>query len=175
MKLTILLSAALFALHSCTNVAAPSATGSTTDLVAGVLAGELVDENAYASKDPARISVPILRAPDLEAKYGKPEYSVMADGSYAANHRLPGGSYLRIVGTPRPPKKLPYDAHGPLTLMGRHIGFFTTGNEDPEITSESIVMRAPDGRSATYVVTHGGRTGSVTEMSLSRGLPRLSW
>ncbi len=175
MKHTLLLSAAVLALHSCANVAAPSASGTTPDLVAGVLSGDLVDENAYASKDPARISVPILRAPDLEAKNGKPEYSVMADGSYVAYHQLPGGRYLRIVGTPRPPKKLGYDAHGPLTLMGRDIGYFTTGNEDPEITSESTVMKAPDGRSATYVVIHGGLTGRVTEKSLSDDLPRLSW
>ena len=174
MKHTIPLSAALLALHSCANVAAPSArTG--PDLVAGVLAGDLVDESAYASKDPARISVPVLRAPELEAKYGKPEYFIMADGSYSARHRLPGDRYFKIIGTPRPPRKLGYDPHGPLTIMGRTNGFYTTGNEDPEITSKATVLTAPDGRSATYVVIHGGRTGSVSEKSLSTNLPRLSW
>lgn len=174
MKSTLLPSAALLALYSCAPVrTSPGVPG--VDMVAGVLAGDLVDWNTYASKDPARISVPILHAPDLEAKHGKPDYIVMKDGSYAATHRLPGDRYFTIVGTPRPPRKFAYGPHGTLTLLGRKIGYQTTGNEDPEITSNATVFTAPDGRSATYVIIHGGRTDSVGGKSLSGNLPRLSW
>lgn len=174
MKYTILLSAALFTLHSCSSVTPPP-TPSAPDMVAGILANDLVDENAYASKDPSRISVPILRAPDLEVKNGKPDYSVMGDGSYAARYQEDRGRYFTIVGTPRPAKEFSYGVRGTMTVMGHITGYYSTGNEDPEITSKATTLRATDGRSATYLIIRGGPTGTGGEKSLSSNLPRLSW
>lgn len=138
-------------------------------MVSGVLAGDLVDENAYASKDPSRISLPILRAP------GKPDYFVMADGSYAARYSYEGGRYLTIIGTPRPAREHSYPPVGMVSIMGRTTGYNVTGNEDPEITSKAVRLHAADGRSANYVIIHGGTTGNVTGSSLANSLPRLSW
>lgn len=173
MKYALLLPISLLALHSCST--SSSSVPINGDLVSGVLNGDLVDEYAFSSSDPARITVPILKAPDLEAKFGKANYAVMADGSYAARHSIGGGRYFTIVGTSRPAKRFSYDVHGTLVMMGKPNGYYVTGNEDPEITTKPMVLRAPDGKSATYVLIHGGRQGQDDGQSLARDIPRLAW
>lgn len=173
MKHALLLPAALFLLHSCGNVTSSTAQGGP-DLVDNVLAGDLVDENAFVSKDPGRISVPILYAPDLEAKYGRPSYSVMKDGSYFAHYDLGGGHYFDIIGTSRSAKASGHRPNGTVSIMGKSTGFFYTGNEDPEITTQPVKLRTPNGREATYIFRHGEIALKHKVKSLTE-LPRLSW
>lgn len=133
------------------------------DVVHELTHNDLADESFPYPSDISAIKVPILRAPDLEAKYGKPTYSVMSDGSYVATH-LWDSKYLQIVGTPRPPVTFGYKPGGTFRLFGKSVGYYPTGNEETEYRSHLTSFTAPDGRTANYSIVYGGPGTSPQEL-----------
>ncbi|MGC4015021.1 MAG: hypothetical protein QM755_10985 [Luteolibacter sp.] len=126
-------------------------------------------DNEPPAPDTSGIRVPILRAPAWEARFGKPRYTVMKDGSYIARYR-DGQDYLEIVGTQRPVKKNSFAYPGSLQAMGRKVEYYDSGNEEPELTTEPITLTAPDGRTANYCLVFGG-----SKPGIAKRVPAIGW
>jgi hypothetical protein len=169
---------AAFALAACAPTGTTSAPSPSPieqgDAVDHVLSGTLAMDPISSPTGTSGITVPILRAPALEAKYGKPKYHVMSDGSYQARYDW-GQMYLKIVGTQRPPVPKDYDTDSSFDLLGKTQGAYGTGNEDPEFTSKAARLTAPDGRSANYIIIYGGNRDHITQQGLLKSVPKFSW
>lgn len=139
-------------LASCaTKATRPSpAPVEVNDLADGIIKNELADYSVTYPSDISAIKVPILKA----SGYGNPKYSVMDDGSYLATYRQ-GKKYLHILGTQRPPVTFSYPPIGTIRLLNQTVGYYGTGNEDPEYTSKVTSFTAPDGRTANYAIVYG--------------------
>ncbi|BCU75858.1 hypothetical protein [Luteolibacter sp. LG18] len=122
-------------------------------------------DNEPPAPDTSGIRVPILRA----SAWGAPRYTVMKDGSYIARYKH-GTDTLDIVGTSRPVKRESFDYPGTVTVMGRQLATYDSGNEDPELTTEPFSLTAPDGRTATYCLVLGGAQGG-----LAKRVPVVGW
>jgi len=122
-------------------------------------------DNEKGTADTTGIRVPILRAP----AWGQPRYTVMKDGSYIARYRN-GNDYLEIVGTSRAVKRNPFDYPGSITVMGRQVAFYDSGNEEPELSTEPFALTAPDGRAATYCLVFGG-----SKAGIAKRVPVIGW
>jgi hypothetical protein len=140
----------------------------------------LLEEKATAAnRDPGRISIPILRSQALEKRWGKPKLLVSAKGGYALRYQDPRNRHrnLTVFGSPdmfpiaglTPP---PYTDLGmdpkkrtfaPVevqqmwqlaTINGSMVRFCITeggsGDQAPQISTETFRMTAPDGRVASY-------------------------
>jgi hypothetical protein len=164
-------------LASCATkpVASQPSSEEQGDMVDHILTYTVAMDPPPSSDNPAAITVPILRAPGLEAKYGKPKYDVMRDGSYIARYKWGKSVYLGILGTPRPGTTFGYDTRGTIDFMGSRHGYYVTGNEDPEITSKITRLTAPDGRSANYLVVFGGDRDDISIKGLEATVPKFGW
>ena len=78
----------------------------------------------------------------------------MEDGSYLAAYRQ-GKKYIHIMGTKRPAVTFPYPPIGTVRILNQTVGYYGTGNEDPEYTSKVTPFTAPDGRTANYAIVYG--------------------
>lgn len=129
---------------------APSAA--PNDDVTRQLGGDLFVKESPETSDTSGITVPILRAPALETRYGKPKYHVMADGSYIS-HLNAGPQNLTITGTARPVSKKGFSQPGDTSIvLGQTVGHYDSGNDTGAITTDPVRLTAPDGRSANYVI-----------------------
>jgi hypothetical protein len=127
----------------------------------------------YPATPPAKhllaISVPILKP--LTATTPA-TYRITPDGSYIAHYPdLPGGEYITITGTPRNlTSPHTFSPNGNVTVMGKSVPFYFSGNEDPEISTWTFTLTHPDGRRGTYQINSGGSRGN-----LEKRLPSLGW
>lgn len=130
----------------------------------------------------ADVRIPILRAPSLEKQWGKPKLTVAADGSYCLYYSNPKRSFqhLAIYGSPAqytpagavPPAYMDITvAEGrpttaPVTqkwqtvsALGRNLRYCVTspdsGADVAELTTETVTLTAPDGRTASYCLSGG--------------------
>lgn len=124
----------------------------------------------------AAASVPILRAPGLDAKWGAPQMDVAADGSYRLSYKDPSRPFERLViyGSPKPmpvltdPPLVSYEdlvndeltgltrpqAWETTVILGRSVRWFKEadgGGADGDYWStEGFSVTAADGRSGNY-------------------------
>jgi hypothetical protein len=182
-SLLLSLSAA-FTLCQCATTpttTAPGAPAAQNLTMPGIDIGRI---NQLDGGSEGNISVPLLRAPDLEKRWGKPRLTVDSDGSYSLNYSNPkrGFQHLIIYGSPRqfaPAGPLPPDyldlkfvpgasapTTGPVsqnwqttTLFGRTIRYCITspdsGADVAEFTTETFTLTGPDGRTASYCLSGG--------------------
>lgn len=122
-------------------------------------------DNDKGTTDTSGVRVPILRAPT----WGQPRYTIMKDGSYIARYQH-GTDYLEIVGTSRAVKRNSFDYPGAVTVMGRKVASYDSGNEEPELSTEPITLTAPDGRTATYCIVFGG-----SKPDIGKRVPVIGW
>ena len=135
----------------------------------------------------AKILVPILRAPDLEKRWGKPKLAVAADGSYRLSYSNPKRRFqsLTIYGSPVsypaagavPPSYIDVDftPSGPTTaprsqewktvsLLGRTVRYCVTspdsGADVAEFPTETVSLTGPDGRTGSYCLSGGSDLAS---------------
>lgn len=78
----------------------------------------------HAPEKRASITIPILRSPELERRWGKPQITVLADGTYRLEYSKPGNHWetLTIYGTPGR-----IDSDGPEAPPVRAIGISKNG------------------------------------------------
>lgn len=155
--------------------AAPPGSSPVGDEVDHALAPGLWEQAAPRGTY-AQIGVPILSSPEMERRCGKPRLTVVADGSYVMTYRNPkdAGEYLTIAGTRR---QIPVvkgatgkpAKDGTLELMGQRFAYYFSGSEDPEIMTQGMSLKAPDGRTGNYVVTFGGKRSGKGKV------PALAW
>lgn len=142
----------------------------------------LLERQAKAeNRDPSRIAVPVLRAPTIEKRWGKPTLLVGPKGGYLLRYHDPSdrNRFLAIYGTaktylPAGPLPPPYTDLGidPKTntfnprevnqlwsfaqVAGRTVRYYISeGPQDklPAVYStETFRMTAPDGREASYML-----------------------
>lgn len=125
----------------------------------------------------AQITVPFLHSPEMERRCGKPRLTVVADGSYVLRYQHPTNrsEFLEIVGTRRPVPPI-RDASGnpsrlgTIEVLGQRVPYYVAGNEDPEILTPGLVLTAPGGKKANYVIHAGGK-----ETWAKKQIPKLSW
>ena len=159
----------LLPLAFLTHCAAPSNT-TLNDDVTRQLSGDLFVKESPALNTTSGITVPILRAPELESKYGKPQYHVMADGSYIS-HLNAGEQNLTITGTARPVSKKGFSQPGDTSMiLGQSVGNYNTGNDTGAITTDPVRLTAPDGRAANYVISVENNSDTKKPV-----LPKLDW
>ena len=179
------LSAALLCSQCATTPTAPentatSAASAAEERMPGIDTRELNGRDNSGSE--ANIKVPVLRAPSLEKQWGKPLLTVAADGSYALHYSNPKRRFqhLSIYGSPAqytpagpvPPSysDLTFTANGPATrrvdqkwqtatALGRQLRYCVTspdsGADVAELTTETVTLTAPDGRTASYCLSGG--------------------
>ena len=149
---------------------AASLVSGPVDDVSRQINGDLYEKSSPAVSTTTGIKVPILRSPELEAWYGKPTYHIMADGSYISCINA-GARSLTITGTNRQVSESGLSRPGDtVTILGRKIGYHDSSNDTGAITTDPIRLTAPDGKSATYVVTVENNTDSTLP-----NLPLLGW
>lgn len=126
----------------------------------------------------ADLTVPFLSAPALEKRWDRPVLTVVRDGSYVLRYANPknAGEFVKIVGTNRAIPVIrnsagrpAYDA-GTVRIVRTPAPFFRSGNEDPEIMTSGLRLKAPDGRSASYVIRAGG-----SKAVIERNLAAIAW
>lgn len=131
------------------------------------------------NRDPSRITVPVLRSPSLEKRWGKPRLLVGHAGGYALSYRDPADKnrQLTIFGSPKkyqpagliPP---PYTDLGrnaelktftpeevsqgwqSIEVAGKKVRYYisegSSGEQPMQYSTETFRLTAPDGRSASY-------------------------
>ena len=139
----------------------------------------LEDRATTANRDPSRISIPVLHSPALEKRWGKPKMLVDAKGGYALRYQDPRDQHrnLTVFGspdmfpiaglTPPPYTELGMDpkkrTFAPVevrqmwqlaTINGNMVRYCITegesGDQAPQMSTETFRMTAPDGRVASY-------------------------
>lgn len=132
-----------------------------------------------ANRDPSRITVPVLRSPAMERKWGKPRLLVGPKGGYALRYEDPADSsnQLTIFGSPAtyptagrvppPYTELALAGAGGLVqprevdqvwrevrIAGREVRYYISegsiGGEPPQFSTETFRLTAPDGRTASF-------------------------
>ncbi|HEX2751391.1 MAG TPA: hypothetical protein VHM91_25500 [Verrucomicrobiales bacterium] len=181
----LLLSSALFLCQCTTPVEKTEAAGNHTKASAdltmpGIDTRNLNRMDEGGSKEGIR--VPFLHAPDLEKRWGKPKLTVAPDGSYALSYSNPKRRFqhLTIYGSPGkfptagpvPPSYIDVDftPAGPTTAPKRQTWRTTThlghtlrycvtspdsGADVAELTTETIALAGPDGRTGSYCLSGG--------------------
>ena len=131
------------------------------------------------NRDPSRISIPVLRSPALEKRWGKPELLVGPKGGYLLRYEDPkdDDTHLTILGSPTMfkaagPIPPPYTEIGfdkkantvtpkevsqmwrRTSVEGRDVRYYTaegfSGDQPAQISTETFRLTAPDGRTASY-------------------------
>lgn len=149
---------------------------------------EGIDPNPYnvlerqakaENRDPSRISIPVLRSPALEKRWGKPQLLVGPKGGYLLRYEDPkdDDTHLTILGSPTMfktagPIPPPYTEIGfdrktntvtpkevsqvwrKTTVADRDVRYYTAegfaGDQPAQISTETFRLTAPDGRTASY-------------------------
>ncbi|MBC8125929.1 MAG: hypothetical protein H8M99_02120 [Gloeobacteraceae cyanobacterium ES-bin-144] len=140
----------------------------------------LLEEQATAAnRDPSRISVPVLRSPVLEKRWGSPKLLVGPKGGYALRYTNSknNANHLTIFGSPQHYKPAglippPYTDLGHdkkmktfnpvevsqtwsyVTIAGKSVRYYISqgpsGDEGTQFSTETFRMTAPNGRTASY-------------------------
>ena len=140
----------------------------------------LLERQATAeNRDPNRISIPVLRSPALEKRWGRPELLVGPKGGYLLRYEDPedDDTHLTILGSPQVfrtagPIPPPYTEIGfdretntvtpkeagqlwrKTRVAGREVRYYTaegfSGDQPAQISTETFRLTAPDGRAASY-------------------------
>jgi hypothetical protein len=132
-----------------------------------------------ANRDPSRITVPVLRSPTLEKRWGKPRLLVGPSGGYALRYQDPADKnhQLTIFGSPKkyrtaglipPPytdlgRDAEHKTFAPvevsqgwqfIEVAGKKVRFYisegSTGDQPKQYSTETFRLTAPDGRAASY-------------------------
>ncbi len=147
-------------------VAGPVFAAEKLDAVDEALQPGAYEERAAAGTV-AQLTVPFLRSPALERLWGPPRLIVVSDGSYVLVYRSPKikdgvDRYFKIVGTRRPIPVITDnrgrpERDGSTFVLGQRVKYFGMGNETPAWQSDALLLVAPDGRRANYVLIYAGR------------------
>jgi hypothetical protein len=154
----------------------------------------LLDQQATAiHRDASRITIPMLRAPRLEKRWGKPKLLVGPQGGYALRYQNPESSteHMTIFGSPEKFRKAgfippPYTdvGHDPKkmtftpievrqkwqstriagTTVRYYISQGESGGEPLQYSTETLPLTAPDGRFASYRIRVSSARGDITPL-----------
>ncbi len=152
-----------------------------------------MDEHASAvNRDPGRITVPVLRSPALEKRWGKPRLLVGPKGGYALRYEDPANHdrQLTVFGSPQlfqtagpippPYTSLGFDArknsYAPgevsqpwqsLQLAGRKVRYYIAEDHSDghpaQYSTETFRLTAPDGRTASYRIRSASEKSKAAE------------
>jgi hypothetical protein len=146
-----------------------------------------------ANRDASRIVIPILRAPDLEKRWGKPKLFVGPKGGYALRYQNPksGTEHMTLFGSPEKFRKAgpippPYTDVGhdekkmtftPMEIsqtwqstriVGKTVRFYISqgksGGDPLQYSTETLPLTAPDGRTASYRIRVSSDRSDITPL-----------
>lgn len=139
----------------------------------------LEQQSTAINRDPSRLAVPLLCAPSLAKRWGKPKLLIDPKGGYALRYQNPRSltEHVTFFGSPEKFKKAgsippPYTDVGhdekkmtftpievsqkwqTIQIVGQKMRFYISqgksGGEPLQYSTETLPLTAPDGRTASY-------------------------
>jgi hypothetical protein len=102
--------------------------------------------------------------------------SLQLNGKQGVYWMKPGGGHVTVVyqGTVQPREIRNFDgtraSDGQLTVMGRVVDFYGSGNEEPEIATQAIALTLPGGGTGWFTFEF-----SAKEHLKGKNIPVFTW